>query len=700
MNISYLSHTTGLKAGAINNIIALMDEGASIPFIARYRKDMTGGATDEALRAFDKAYQMHLKVLKRQSEIIKRLSERELLTDALESEIKEAHTLAFLEDIYLPYKGKKSTRAQTALDAGLASLADKVQSMGYPVDRLTKEAKAFLSEHFSTAEKALKGACDIIAERFSENAKERAYIRHQLAEYGRMTVKAKKSCDQEGPFFQFDGLNALIKTIPLHRLMAIFRGEKSKALRISLEINDVYYQSHIDNTYFRFKKGSQEAKALLMEAYLDGFKRLLFPSIEREILSEFKSKCQESASDVFARNLKELLMTRPVKTNAVLGVDPGFKTGAKLAVIDKHGYYIDSAVIYPAPPHNKVHEAEKIVNRLLSQYPIDTIAIGNGTASSELQAFFSKLNKSNKEKVRFTVVSEAGASVYSASKLAAQEYPSLDVTVRGAISIASRLQNPMAEYVKIDPKSLGIGQYQHDVDQSMLERKLHDVTEAVVNKVGVDLNTASAKLLSYISGIGPKLAEEIVHYRQRKGEFDSIFTLKKVKGLGSKSFEQCAGFMRIISGKNMLDNTGVHPDHYSFANALLKSDSLTKDRVVILAKEYDIGVKTAEDIIQELEKPGLDPRDQLDAIPFSVTSTDIENLKEGEYLSGVVRNITDFGVFVDIGLKQDGMIHISELSQRRLSHPSEIVHINQSLSRLKVIAVDIKKQRVSLSLKQ
>ncbi|WP_116964123.1 helix-hairpin-helix domain-containing protein [Fastidiosibacter lacustris] len=700
MNLQLLTQKGALSLSAVNNIIKLLDEGATIPFIARYRKEATDGITDAQLRDFYAQYQYLQKLDVRREEIINILQERELYNNELQTVLHNAQTLTDLEDIYQPFKQKRNTRAQLAIDKGLQALADRLMKAYDSIDDFYEQAARFVKEKVTTVEEAIQGAMDIAAEYYADNPKERAFVRDQVSQFGQMQIKITRSCDKNGNFFQFDQYQSNINKIPAHRLLAIFRGVTEKELSLKIEIDHERYKENMER--HKLPKNAAGVSSILLDAYYDGYKRLLYPAIEREIINDLKEKAESSAMNVFAGNLAQLLMTPAVQSQAILGVDPGFKTGAKLAVINQEGMYLDHAVIYPVAPFNKVQEANAVVTKLVNKYKIDTVAIGNGTASRELQDFFAQYNKALKVGLRYTVVSEAGASVYSASKLAEEEYPDLDVTIRGAISIAQRLQNPMATLVKIDPKSLGIGQYQHDVDQKKLAQKLHDITEAVVNNVGVNLNTASYVLLSYVSGINTRLAKEIVSYRNKYGAFTSVEELKKIKGLGDKTFEQCSGFMRIPNAKNILDNTGVHPENYSVATAVLKEISNGKFEqinIVSFAKRYNIGEETLKDIIKELKKPGFDPRNELPAVSFSANVLTIENLQVGTSVSGVVRNITDFGVFVDIGLKNDGMIHISELSQKRVNHPTEIVSLNEQLSGVKVIFVDVERQRVGLSLK-
>ncbi len=690
-----LTEKTTLNKNAITNILKLLDDGSTIPFIARYRKEMTGSASDDELRDFYDVYMSLKRVLERKEEIVNILIERELINSELKSLIDSAKTMTELEDIYRPYKEKKNTRASTAIKNGLEPLANILQSAKLSKQEFENKSKQFVKSSVKHVDDAIKGAKDIIAERFSDSAKERTIVRDMTLRHGMLEVKDGKKFDERGVYKNYKKHNEKVAFIPSHRYLAIRRGEKEKELSVKITIDSDRYFDTLKHYKLRDYMGS--SKSILFEAYKDGFKRLLFPSIEREVSSYLKEKSDLAAIGVFGKNLTQLLMTPPVTRKVLLGADPAYKTGCKLAVIDENGKYLDNALIFPVPPKSDYEGSRKIVLDLVKKYHIQGVAIGNGTASKETQEFFAKINKELNGTLKYTVVSEAGASVYSASKVASQEYPSLDVTVRGAISIASRVRDPMAELVKIDPKSLGIGQYQHDVDQKLLEKKLHISVEDLVNRVGVDVNSASSFLLSFVAGVGAKLAKSIVSYRDEHGAFRSKKELLKVKGLGAKAYEQLAGFIRIRNGESTFDNTGIHPESYNIATKLVKIQDFenTKD----LAQKFGVGEVTLKDIIKELSKPGFDPREELPAIPFKDDMTDIKMLKEGSIVSGVVRNIADFGAFVDIGLKNDGMIHISQMSNKRISHPLEVLSINQYLSRLEVIAIDIEKEKISLSLK-
>lgn len=696
---SLLVQKTGISKKNIENILKLIEDGSTVPFIARYRKEMTGGATDEQLREFESVYGYSKKLLERKAEVVRLIEERGRLDDDIRQLLEKASTLQEIEDIYRPFKEKKNTRAALAIAAGLEPLADLLQSGNLETTELKAKATGFVNKEIKSVDEAIKGAQDILAERYSDDAKEREYWRKQLLGYSSFEIKAAKALNEDGLYAKLAGKVEKIGHIPSHRYLAVMRGVAEKELTVKVQIDMERVEKSISTN--RLPKNGKSSRELILEAYLDGFKRLLFPSLEREIHVSVKERSDAQAIQTFGKNLVQLLGSPPVTKRAILGVDPAYKTGCKLAVVNEHGTYIDHAVIYPTPPQSDYDSAAKVVKNLVQKYNITAVAIGNGTASRETQEFFAKLNKDGGLNLSYTVVSEAGASVYSASKIAAEEYPTLDVTIRGAISIAQRLRDPMAALVKIDPKSLGIGQYQHDVDQKLLEKKLNDVTQDLVNRVGVDPNSASVSLLAHVAGVGAKLAKSIIEHREKNGAFRAKQELLKVKGLGAKAFEQCAGFFRIRDGKSILDNTGVHPESYEAALKLLKShdvNNIPKEQLPVLAKELGIGEATLIDIVTELKKPGFDPRESLLPIAFRSDLTDIKELKEGSIVSGVVRSIVDFGAFVDIGLKNDGLIHISQMSEKRISHPLEVLSVNQQLGRIRVIEVDTQKGKVALSL--
>jgi uncharacterized protein len=656
---------------------------------------MTGGASDEVLREFETLYLSSKKLLERKAEVSRLISERAVLTEAIKKSIDEAETLRVLEDIYRPFKEKKSSRATTAVANGLTLLANTLQSARLTTHEFKQEAKKFVKGKVTSVDEAIKGAQDILAERYADLPREREAIRNSMQRYGSLETKKTKNFDENGTFKNLAGKSEKVAYIPSHRYLAIMRGvnEKELSVKITTDINRI--EENIKQ--YKIPRHASTSSELLFAAYKDGLKRLLLPSLEREVQAELKEKADMSAISVFGKNLNQLLMTPPVTKRVILGVDPAFVSGCKLAVIDENGNYLESAVIYPTEPKCDYNNSKNKVLALANKYNITGVAIGNGTGSRETQEFFARLNRDENANLNYTVVSEAGASVYSASKIAQAEYPNLDVTIRGAISIAQRLRDPMATLVKIDPKSLGIGQYQHDVDQKLLEKKLDDVTCDLVNRVGVDINSASASLLSHVAGIGAKIAQNIITFRDENGNFSTKSQLLKVKGLGKKAYEQAAGFIRIKNPKNILDNTGVHPESYEVAKKLEGLD-LDKVDVNSKAQELHVGKETLKDIIKELRKPGFDPREDLPPIPFKEGVTDIKMLKEGSFVSGVVRNIADFGAFVDIGLKNDGMIHISKMSEKRIYHPLEVLSLNQYLPQIEVISIDNEKGKVSLSL--
>lgn len=699
--IDLISQKTGLNTKTVTAILKLLDEGSTIPFIARYRKEMTGGATDGQLREFESIYGYSKKLLERKEEVSRLISERSELSQDLRTRLNNAQTLQEIEDIYRPFKEKKNTRAGAAIAAGLEPLADLLEKAQMELGEFSKRADAFVKGSITSREEAIKGAQDILAERYSDEARERDYWRRQILEYSSFEIKGTKSLSEEGLYAKLAGKSEKIASIPSHRYLAIMRGVSEKELSVKITFD----MDRVENAIMRYRipKNAKSSQTLLLASYLDGFKRLLFPSLEREVHAIIKERSDLQAINTFGKNLSQLLGSPPVTKRAILGADPAYRTGCKLAVVDENGKYLDHAVIYPTPPQSDYEKSAKVVKKLVQRYGIDAVAIGNGTASRETQEFFARLNREEGLNLAYTVVSEAGASVYSASKIAQEEYPQLDVTIRGAISIAQRLRDPMAALVKIDPKSLGVGQYQHDVDQKLLEKKLGDVTEDLVNRIGVDPNSASVSLLSYVAGVGNKIAKAIVEHREKSGPFKAKQELLKVKGLGAKAYEQCAGFFRIREGKSVLDNTGVHPESYEAANTLLKRydlTSITKEMIPFIAQELEIGEATLADIVAELRKPGFDPRESLPPIMFRSDLTDIKELREGSIVSGVVRNIADFGAFVDIGLKNDGLIHISQMSERRISHPLEVLSVNQQLTHIRVVEVDVVKGKVGLSLKE
>ena len=693
--VNLLAKKTALKKEYIENILKLLDDGSTIPFIARYRKEMTGGASDEVLRDFETIYMSAKKLLERKEEVSRLIAERATLSEAIKKSIDEADSLRVLEDIYRPYKEKKNSRAATAIENGLTPLCDILERAQLSLEEFKSKAKEFVKGNVTSVDEAISGAQDILAERYADLPREREAIRGNMLRHGVLEIKKTKNFDENGTFKNFVGKSEKVAYIPSHRYLAVMRGVNEKELSVKITIDIERLEQNIKE--YKIPRNASTSKELLFEAYRDGLKRLLLPSIEREVHAELKERADIAAISVFGKNLNQLLMTPPVTKRVILGVDPAFRTGCKLAVVDENGNYMESCVIYPTEPQKDYENSKKKVLLLTNKYNITGVAIGNGTGSRETQEFFARLNKDENAKLNYTVVSEAGASVYSASKIAAQEYPNLDVTIRGAISIAHRLQDPMAALVKIDPKRLGIGQYQHDVDQKLLEKKLTDITQDLVNRVGVDINSASLSLLSYIAGIGAKVAQNIIAFREENGAYRTKEQLLHVKGLGKKAYEQAVGFIRIKNSKNIFDNSGIHPESYEVAKKLLALDLATVD-VKQKAAELSVGEETLKDIIKELQKPGFDPREELPPIPFKDGITDIKMLSVGSFVSGVVRNIADFGAFVDIGLKNDGMIHVSKMSATKISHPLEVLSINQYLPQIEVVSIDEEKGKVGLSL--
>ena len=698
--ITLLIEKTNFSKVTVENILKLLDEGCTIPFIARYRKDLTSNATDEQLRDFEDIYNYSLKLLGRKEEILSILKERNFLDDKIQNHINTATTLQMLEDIYAPFKDKKSSRTSTAIENGLEPLANIIQSMKYSLEEVNKKAKQFLGKEVINIEDAIAGASDIIAQRYADDFRTKEVIRNIVLNYGILETKKTKTFDENGVYVSVANVSEKVKYIKSHRFLAISRAVNEKELTVKIEVDENYILENIKK--YKIPSSAESSKELVFQAYKDGLKRLLLPSLKREALSELKEKASSDAIILFGKNLKELLLTPPLVNQVILGMDPGYVSGCKLAVIDINGDYLASNVIYPTKPREDFTSSSKIVLELIKKYKINSIAIENGTASQETAAFVAKLIEENKLDVKFAIVSEIGASVYSASKIAIQEYPNLDVTIRGAISIAQRLRDPMAALVKIDPKSLGIGQYQHDVNQKELNTKLENVTVDLVNKVGVDINSASYKLLSFISGISETMSKNIIAHKNKIKKFTSKKELLEVKGIGEKAYEQAVGFLRIKDGKSILDNTAIHPQNYDVVKNLQKNykiEEIKDNQIEQISKELNCPPLLLKDIISELLKPGYDVRSEFDTIEFSKDIKTIEDLKEGFIISGVVRNITDFGAFVDIGLKNDGLIHISQISEKRISHPMDVLSINQQLKNIKVISIDLEKQRVGLSLK-
>ena len=719
-----IAEEIGVKATQVENAVKLIDEGNTIPFIARYRKEVTGGLTDEQLRVLGERLNYLRNLEQRKEEVVKSIEEQGKLTDELLQAIAAAQTLADVEDIYRPYKQKKKTRATVAKAKGLEPLAIIImeQTETRPIKEIAKEYinTESLSEEdkknkdkvVANEDEAIQGALDIIAENISDNADYRKKIKKICYREGTITTTAAKP-DEKSNYEMYYDYSELVFRIPSHRILAINRGEKEEFLKVKLEKKEEKILYYIERDII---KGETQFTGMLKETILDSFKRLIEPSIDREIRSDLTEKAEEKAIKVFGKNAKQLLLGAPIKGKTVMGFDPAYRTGCKIAVIDETGKVLDYTTVYPTEPQNDTEGAKKELLKLISKDKIDMIAIGNGTASRESEMFVADMIKDAERQVQYVIVSEAGASVYSASKLATEEYPDINVSIRGAISIARRLQDPLAELVKIDPKAIGVGQYQHDVNQKRLSESLTGVVEDAVNKVGVDVNTATPSLLSYVSGINSGIAKNIVKYRDENGKLKNRKQLLKVPKLGKVAFEQCAGFLRIIDGDNPLEITAVHPESYEATEKLLdkigfkKEDLRDKEKINSLrehlksinvkemAEELQIGEMTLSDIIEELSKPGRDPRDEM---PKPVLRQDVlkfEDLKEGMVLTGTVRNVIDFGCFVDIGVKYDGLVHISEMSEKYIKNPSEVVSVGD-IVKVKVIKIDSERHKVGLSMK-
>ena len=706
-----LSMELNISQNHTNNIIALLDEGCTIPFIARYRKELTGSCDDQTLRLFDDRLKYLRNLTKRKEDVTKLIDEQGNLTDEIVEALNNANTLTEVEDIYRPFKPKRKTRASVATAKGLKPLAEFI--LAQKGGNIEEKAQEFVNpeKEVNTVTEAIQGAKDIIAETISDNAELRKTLRELLFKKGEIITKL---LDKEGNFTyeMYKDYKSPIHNLPSHRILAINRGENEECLKVSLDVNRELVDKEIHGMFIKKNSPYQE---LLTEVCADSYDRLIEPSIEREVRTELTDKANEQAIKMFEVNLKPLLMQPPLKNKVILGLDPAYRTGCKIAVIDQNGNVLDTTVIYPTPPQNKVEEAEVKLKYFIDKDKVDVISIGNGTATKESEIFVANLIPKLDRKVEYAVVNEAGASVYSASKLGASEFPDFDVALRSAVSIARRLQDPLAELIKIDVKSIGVGQYQHDMPQARLTEVLEGVVEDCVNSVGVDVNTASPSLLTYVAGLNSGVAKSIEKYRQENGKITNREQLKKVPKLGAKAYEQCAGFLRISDGDNILDNTGVHPESYDAVNRLLKYFNLTKadikeEKLVLLPKMVEkegiekvantinVGVPTLEDIIKELLKPGRDVRDELPKPQLKSELLGIENLKPGMVLTGVVRNVCDFGVFVDISVHQDGLVHISQISKDYIKHPSEVLKVGDVV-RVKVLDVDVAKKRISLTIK-
>ena len=722
--ITTIAQELGVKNSQVENTIKLIDEGNTIPFIARYRKEVTGGLSDEALRELGERLAYLRNLEQRKEEVIKSIDEQGKLTDEILQAVAIAKTLSEVEDIYRPYKQKKKTRATVAKAKGLEPLANiileqkettdinEIAKQYVNIEKLSEEDKKNKDKVVATVEDAIQGALDIIAEIISDNAKYRKEIKKLMIREGIIVTKASNAEEKSNYEMYYEYKEAL-KYIPSHRILAINRGEKEGFLKVSLEEPEEKILKYIERDII---KGETQFTKMLQDTILDSFKRLIAPSIDREIRSDLTEKAEEKAIKVFGKNSKQLLLGAPIKGKTVMGFDPAYRTGCKIAVIDETGKVLDYTTVYPTEPQNDVEGAKKELLKLIEKDKIDMIAIGNGTASRESEMFVADMIKEASRPVHYVIVSEAGASVYSASKLATEEYPDINVSIRGAISIARRLQDPLAELVKIDPKAIGVGQYQHDVNQKRLSESLTAVVEDSVNKVGVDVNTATPSLLAYVSGINKTIAKNIVKYRDENGKLKNRKQLLKVPKLGKVAFEQCAGFLRILDGDNPLEITAVHPESYEATEKLLetiafdKKDLKDKEKLEELrtklksinieemSKQLNIGEMTLSDIIEELSKPGRDPREDM---PKPILRNDVlklEDLKEGMVLTGTVRNVIDFGAFIDIGVKHDGLVHISEMSDKFIKNPSDLVSVGDVV-KVKVIKIDKERQKVGLSMK-
>lgn len=709
-----ITEELGVKKWQVDAAVRLIDEGNTIPFIARYRKEATGTLDDEQLRKLYERLNYLRGLEEKKEQVLSSIEEQGKLTPELKQQILAAETLVVVEDLYRPYRPKRRTRATIAKEKGLEPLAAAItwQKMAEPVE---EAAKQYVSEEkgVATVEEAIAGARDIIAEFVSDKANYRSFIRNVTMKKGSLVSQAKDP-DQESVYEMYYDFEEPVSRLAGHRILAVNRGEKEKILTVKIQAPEEEILSYLEHQVIR--PGNPHTEPVLKEAVADSYKRLIAPAIEREIRSELTERAEDGAIQVFGRNLHQLLMQPPIAGQTVLGWDPAFRTGCKLAVVDPTGKVIGTTVIYPTAPTTpkKIQASKDLLKKIIEKYHITLISLGNGTASRESEQFIVELLKEIPQKVQYVIVSEAGASVYSASKLASEEFPKFDVGQRSAASIARRLQDPLAELVKIDPKSIGVGQYQHDMNQKKLSEALSGVVEDCVNKVGVDLNTASAPLLSYVSGITPVIAKNIVAYREENGRFQSRRQLLKVAKLGPKAFEQCAGFLRIKGGDDPLDGTSVHPESYEAAKNLLKKQGFTAEDVTAgnlaglsltirdypaLAEELGIGEITLRDVVKELEKPGRDPREEMPAPILRTDVLEMKDLKEGMVLKGTVRNVIDFGVFVDIGVHQDGLVHISEVTDKKfIRHPLEVVSVGDVVD-VRVIGVDLKKKRIQLSMK-
>lgn len=702
---SKIAKELNLSAKVVENTLELLNNGATIPFISRYRKEQTGGLDEVNIGLIKDLYDKEVELSKRKETVIKTITEAGKMTKELLQQIEECPTAAQLEDLYLPFKPKRRTKAQIAKEKGLEPLAQFIVIQRE--NNIEQKARAFLSPHIKDVSEAIKGAQDIIAELFSEDQRARQMLRKNMQYEAVVVAKQKKGIElteEALKYKDYFNYSERLKRCSSHRLLAINRGEKEGFLSINIELDDDAFIQKIGRFFI---KSNGKAAQLTHEAIEDGYKRLLFPAIKNEVLALAKEQADAEAIKVFAENLRQLLLAAPLGQKRTLGIDPGFRTGCKVVCLNSEGNLLQHTVIFPNAPHNKEKEAQDTIKQLVSKYDIEAIAIGNGTASRETLSIVKGIDFTKQLDV--FVVSEDGASIYSASKIAREEFPNEDVTVRGAVSIARRLMDPLAELVKIDAKNIGVGQYQHDVDQNALKKSLDVVVESCVNSVGVNLNTASSSLLTYVSGLGPSLAQNIVDFRSKNGAFSSRSQLKKVPRLGDIAFQQCAGFLRIPNGKHPLDNTAVHPESYHIVEKMAKDahcsiEMLIQDKAK--QKEIDlnlyvtneIGLPTLQDIMTELDKPGRDPRMQLEHFEFDSRVKEIGDLSIGMVLPGIITNITNFGVFVDIGVHNDGLVHISQITNRYISSPTDVVKLHQHVQ-VKVIEVDLQRKRIALSMR-
>jgi protein Tex len=708
--LKQVAEETGIGLGRVRTTVGLLDEGNTIPFISRYRKEMTGELDENQIRTIQERLQYLRGLEERKREVLRLIAEQGKLTEELRVGIEGASKLQEVEDLYRPYRQKRKTRASVAKERGLEPLANWIWAQPRQGDLSAEAAKYVdVDKGVSSAEDAIQGAMDIIAEGIADDAKIRAWVRKYSFDHGLLRTEAKNA-EQESVYEMYYTYQEPVRRLPPHRTLAINRGEREEVLKVALDVPAEKVHEYIARQVLR---GPSVVKDVLTAVFEDAYKRLIAPSIEREVRGELTEKAEEQAIQIFAENLRNLLLQPPIKGRMVLGVDPAYRTGCKLAVVDETGKLLAVDVVYPTPPNNKVAEAEAKVCGYIEKFGVELIVIGNGTASRETEQFIADvMGKVPGRKLQYIIVNEAGASVYSASKLANEEFPELDVAERSAVSIARRMQDPLAELVKIDPKSIGVGQYQHDVSQKRLEESLSAVVESAVNHVGVDVNTASPALLAYVSGVNSTIAKNIVKYREEKGKFTSREQLHKVPRLGSKTFEQCVGFMRISDGDNPLDKTPIHPESYDVVDRLFRElrlelsalgsgelqASLRSCEPAELAARLDVGVPTLRDILDSLQRPGRDPREEMPEPIFRTDVLKLEDLKPGMQLQGTVRNVIDFGAFVDIGVKNDGLVHISQLSDRFVKHPMDVVSVGDTVT-VWVLSVDLGKGRVSLTMK-